>query len=446
MAALIDGIILQPNLYKSPKAPYISGEPHAFRYKGPEDINDPHSKIVARALSTWLDNPSTTKMMVDEANQIAQNLNALRNIKAPLKRLKAKKNGLRSHAELFIEDYSYRKPSSVHKKKFKQGITSIRSFCIEMNDVAPYNLKYIDLYNWWWGKNNYSSPEYWKSGNTHRNRQSVHKQFFDYLIREKLINRDEFLGNPFNNTSYGECPLGLRELEEKKTTRITLIQLYDIHRCAKENEAFHVCNAIDLAYATGMRLSDVANLRFDENIINNSLRTHFGKTGELDKDGTIHIQMRFDKHPRIEEIVKQCERTRLSVSRDGKSSPYLIHRRFRNNGCHGKRHYSQVLPDHLGKQFTKYRLISVEQNNNNIWPPIETGSLRPGFHQIRSLFAKTLQENGIEISATQVSLGHADISMTKHYQAGYETDYVDMPVSVTQEMIENKLHKERASL
>jgi len=49
---------------------------------------------------------------------------------------------------------------------------------------------------------------------------------------------------------------------------------------------------------------------------------------------------------------------------------------------------------------------------------------RPTFHEIRALGARLYEQQGFEQEYIQGLMGHADVKMTEHYQAGYGDDAV----------------------
>ena len=49
---------------------------------------------------------------------------------------------------------------------------------------------------------------------------------------------------------------------------------------------------------------------------------------------------------------------------------------------------------------------------------------RPTFHELRALGAWLYEQQGFPQEYIQALMGHADVKMTEHYQAGHEPDSV----------------------
>ncbi|WP_414703761.1 tyrosine-type recombinase/integrase [Pseudomonas sp. TCU-HL1] len=96
--------------------------------------------------------------------------------------------------------------------------------------------------------------------------------------------------------------------------------------------------------------------------------------------------------------------------------PYLIHyspKARKREQLDAKRHWNAVTEDYLTKAFTKAR---NESKAYETMPKAE----RPTFHEIRALGAWLYEQQGYPQEYIQALMGHADVKMTEHYQAGHE--------------------------
>ncbi|GGK45632.1 tyrosine-type recombinase/integrase [Pseudomonas koreensis] len=93
-----------------------------------------------------------------------------------------------------------------------------------------------------------------------------------------------------------------------------------------------------------------------------------------------------------------------------------------------KLHWNAVTPDYLTKSFTQAR------DDSEAYKDIPAGE-RPTFHEIRALGTWLYEHQFFAQEYIQGLLGHADVRMTEHYQAGHGDEAVvymkvkaDLPV------------------
>ena len=77
-----------------------------------------------------------------------------------------------------------------------------------------------------------------------------------------------------------------------------------------------------------------------------------------------------------------------------------------------KLHWNAVTPDNLTKSFAQAR------DDSKAYEELPPGE-RPTFHEIRALGAWLYEQQNFAQEYIQGLMGHADVKMTKHYQAGH---------------------------
>lgn len=141
-----------------------------------------------------------------------------------------------------------------------------------------------------------------------------------------------------------------------------------------------------------------------EDINNGQLHYIRQKTKERSKSAYVAIELT----PAIEDLIK---RSRLIEP----VSPFIIHRiPLRMPTSKTNKHWSQVSPDYLSREFAKLR----DQIPDIKAMPEEE---RPTFHEIRSLGSRLLELKGAAVEDIQALMGHADESMTQDYLDGHDT-------------------------
>lgn len=442
---LPNGTILETNLLLHQRKNFKPDEPHPFRFRGLEDINDPTSPIVTRSIGHWVKNADgspVSALPVEDAILIARSLNKKRNFipkNTPISSIRIHSGSLTFHGKQFnaqrINRLEGKKPSS----KFKENLSTVMRFCEQLDHIPPAKLTFKQVSDWWWNEGEFRGEKYYKSGNVHANKKSIMKRFFAHLRQFRIVSVEEFIDNPFN-TRHSDTPIGLKTKPKKLTKRLTPAQFKAIRKAADQAGAYWVVNAMDIGITTGMRIGDICSLRFDKHMVGNEIRAHFSKTGEEGDEGTVHILIPLDKHRKVLAAVNQCQQTRSGCLKKGdqKPSPYFIHKKY---SCvkksEEKSHYTQVLSHHFSEEFKKYRDIAIAKDaikseDKRVFTKLKKGERHPGFHQIRSLFARTRLLAGIDRELTQQFMGHKESEMTEHYDStGYEIDWLEAPEPMT---------------
>ena len=192
--------------------------------------------------------------------------------------------------------------------------------------------------------------------------------------------------------------------EAKKRQRLTLDGFIATHECAD----FEVQNAMDIALITLQARLEVCNMKFDD-VKDDSLYVIREKTKKHGDRAYIKIDIPSlgDYNPvdaNLEQLIARC--------RDDIPSPYLIHRRPDRNVLGKKKHWTQLLPGYLSKQFAKARDKSGYFDDLS---PEE----RPTFHEIRSLGGDLYLKAGYSKIFVNLLMGHTKMKMTDHYLEGH---------------------------
>ena len=108
------------------------------------------------------------------------------------------------------------------------------------------------------------------------------------------------------------------------------------------------------------------------------------------------------------EISDSLDRLIKSI-RNEQASPYIIHEApQRHNRSQVKTHWTQVLPDRLSKQFSKYR------DETGLFNHLDNQE-KPTFHEIRALGGHLYLQQGYSKEYVNALMGHTTMAMTEDY-------------------------------
>jgi len=203
---------------------------------------------------------------------------------------------------------------------------------------------------------------------------SAVKQFYKYLCMEKIIEKDP--------TSELEVPKRKRPLP-KYLTENEVISLLDAPNI-NTVEGMRDKAMLELLYATGMRVSELVNLKTDDINLNDKYIICYGK-GK--KERVIPFG----------EIALKAIQQYIIYSR-----PYLI----KSNNT-----VNYIFVNRYGQKMSRqafWKIIKKYGRKCNI-----SKKLSP--HVLRHSFATHLLEHGADLRSVQAMLGHADISTTEIY-------------------------------
>ena len=169
--------------------------------------------------------------------------------------------------------------------------------------------------------------------------------------------------------------------------------------------------AIRLALVSLQRREDIVTWsKSAVDLEQNTIRVSPGKTQNYDSPVHLEIVM----GDALRSVVKECLASPVVC-------PYLIHyqpKARKREQLDAKRHWNAVTEGYLTKAFTKAR---DESKAYDSIPKAE----RPTFHEIRALGAWLYEQQGYPQEYIQALMGHADVKMTEHYQAGHEEKGVE---------------------
>ena len=246
---------------------------------------------------------------------------------------------------------------------YKEDITEYLNY-LERECLSLYEVKYSDIRFLL----EYYNSLHLKNVSVRRKISSL-KGFYKYLCR-----MDKTKDNPF---SYVTLP----KKEKKLPQYLNYNEMIEIFDIIDTSNLLGLRNRLimELLYATGIRVSELVNIKIkDIDIDNRSITV----TGKGDKTRIVFFN----------EITKKCLEKYINESKETRKSDYLI----RNN---------------KGKKITArgIRLIM----NNVIKETSIIKNVHP--HILRHTFATHLLNNGCDLLTVQELLGHASISTTGIY-------------------------------
>lgn len=196
--------------------------------------------------------------------------------------------------------------------------------------------------------------------------------------------------------------------EEKKRQRHTVEGVEKI--LAYEGTPDWLRRAIRLGLLSLQRREDIVTWpKSAVDIEKNTLKVSPGKTQNY--DSPIHLEVVMGSALRA--VILECVRSPVVC-------PYLIHyspKARKREQLDAKLHWNAVTPDYLTKAFAKAR------DDSKAYQDMKPGE-RPTFHELRALGAWLYEQQGFPQEYIQALMGHADVKMTEHYQAGHEPDSV----------------------
>ena len=200
------------------------------------------------------------------------------------------------------------------------------------------------------------------------------KTFHRFLVRERLSKEDP--------TTLVDTPKIWKRIPEVLTLKE--IELIIDAAKGKSNQQIRDKSILELFYASGMRVSEVVNLKVD------SINMEMGYVRCMGKGSKERI-IPIGKNAR-ETVKRYCDFVRPQLAKKNEFSPYLFLSR-------------------LGKKLSRqsfWKLIKAYARKAGIKKEIKP-------HILRHTFATHLLEHGADLRSVQEMLGHADISTTQIY-------------------------------
>lgn len=210
--------------------------------------------------------------------------------------------------------------------------------------------------------------------------------------------REHALGNPAKALL---PPKLARQRSVKQRRRMSAAQFAAIRSAAPE----WLQLAMDLSLLVGIRRGDICELKFSD-FEDGFLRYVPSKTADLPNPAAIAVRL----NAPLAELLSRARALRPA-------SDFFIHKNnsfARVGAAQSRESPTQVLPEQLSRHFrTALRKVC----DCDLFAGMTDAEL-PTFHEIRSLCARSYRDVGWPVSRVQKLLGHADESMTEHYQGG----------------------------
>jgi integrase len=234
------------------------------------------------------------------------------------------------------------------------------------------------------------------SNNAYTKHRGLLVQIFTFAVAKGLAERN-----------VAELTL-VKQEADKKRQRHTVEGIAAI--LAYEGTPPWLGRAIRLAMVSLQRREDIVTwAKSSVDLEQNTIKVSPGKTQNY---GTpIHLEIVMGEELRA--VVLECMRSPVVC-------PYLIHyqpKTRKRSQLDAKLHWNAVTADHLTKEFAK--ACDGSQAYKDLLP-----GERPTFHEIRALGAWLYEQQGFAQEYIQALMGHADVKMTEHYQAGHGANEV----------------------
>lgn len=241
------------------------------------------------------------------------------------------------------------------------------------------------------------------SYDTYRLRRLLCAELFTYALGKGW--RREIDGNP------GKALLPPK-LARIKVAKLRKRMSLEIFKAIRAQAPPWLQLAMDLSLHIGIRRGDISNLKL-EGFKDGCLYFIPSKTADMLSPVAIKI-------PLTKEIKEILSRSRSMAL----LSPFFLHRSNMRYRCNKvvRQHRAQVVSDQITRYF-KITRDEAQKEQPELFKAFKKDSELPSFHEIRSLFAKLYKNQGRRIDEIQLLLGHADESMTKLYQSGYEIEW-----------------------
>lgn len=210
-----------------------------------------------------------------------------------------------------------------------------------------------------------------KSSTISRSLASI-RSFYQFLIRTKLIKED-----PTVNIQSPKIEKRVPSILTSKEIELLLDQPKDVDLKGTRDKAM-----LEFAYATGMRVTEIISLDIDDvNLEEGYVVCRFGSKQRNIPLGTLSLKA-------LKEYIEE-------------SRPYLIR----------DENVKALFVNINGKRLTRqgfWKIVKYYKEQAHI-----TKDITP--HVLRHSFATHLLQNGADLKAIQMMLGHSDISSTQVY-------------------------------
>lgn len=365
----IDGISLADNLYKDPK-----GRAGYYSYRRPDGSKK-----------------TFTAATVHEANRLAEEANAARDLDLPVQTKIPQRDNLRFHVPIYIAYQEKLNPELKKKRSWNNRQYALNQFAEHFPRIGRVT---HDTIRTWWDTLTYHQQKL---------RMAEFRRFFNWLMGQGLMPRLQY--NPF--TTADDKPRLIQKQKPKKLRKRLSQESYrKIYN--KAGNMGYECLQIAMAISryTTLREGDICALRWD-NLADGELRVVVSKS-EAQKGlaRASRLAWVLKEHPILK---KQIDRAR-ELSLINKRCPFIIsHTPKRRVWNEEKEHLHQVTADRLSRMFREVR--------------DECGIESTSFHEVRGLASTLYKTAGYTNDQIKELMAHESITTTIGYQNAHELPY-----------------------
>lgn len=240
----------------------------------------------------------------------------------------------------------------------------------------------------------------------------VASEFFDYLDNMQI--QRGLAPDPMRLLKFGEEPEKIRPIMSAEDYE-------QIIKVATDNGHQFMVVALELGRLTGLRLSDVLNMRFSD-INDNVLSVVVRKTDRKSRKSKallMHYPLKDNK-----ELAKLIRKQRESAM-SHMACPFVVHHYLsQNKDSKNKEHQCQVLPRYVSRNIRLKIMPKIKQ-----WADMPAGQ-RPVYHEIRALLVAKGKEDNLELVNMGKRLGQKHVGSIKSYDThdDYEEYTVNQPL------------------
>lgn len=400
---IVDGLELPENLYQTPRK-----EPGKWRYKRPD------GSFYTFAAST------------QDAIAAAKGLNAQFAAGAKVTRATNPQYGrlsIRRHVEDFIDEREKREPSLRNKTSWNNRKAYLRSYATLNAGKSVSQITLLDVQAWWDTL----------TGHAQRSRKAEFRRFFNHLNARGLCPKLD--ANPFSDSD-AVPRVEMSARPAKARLRLPLDHYWKIYNQAGKMGYEFVQIAMGIALVTTMRRGDICDLTWENNVAGDLLRKQINKShaqlsGNYEftggKAAPANLSWNMAQHTLLRKLIKRARELAMQNSRCTHVISHKLTKRYKRKKEPRTHHY-QVLPDYLTRAFAKVR------DATGLYDGIPTKN-RPGLHEVRALSSDLYRKAGYATSEIQQLMAHTDEKVTEIYLAGHETQWTEIGLVMTDQVI-----------
>ncbi len=174
----------------------------------------------------------------------------------------------------------------------------------------------------------------------------------------------------------------------------------------------------------------ICELEFSKHTDGDSLKKTINKSlGQRGVVGASHMQFDLNDHLLLKKALNRARELSLKNSR----CPYVLsYSPKAKRPSKAKSHYSQVLPDKLGKDF------KIVRDATGLFAKLPEGRTPPTFHEIKGLSINEAKKL-YSIKQVQEQAAHTDEKVTESYKANHKPTWTKASVIFDEGMIDGSL-------